>query len=151
MTPIVPEAQSDSGAFDSVLELLVRSGRPISEVMMMLIPEAWQQDKLMEEHKKDFYRWVWGIQGRLGWMTGVVVPRQCATHGWCIGGAAAQHWRHAAAGGLWRRRLARRGAGVCVLCSSACIVLGANWHHLRRRFEGRAGATLPQLQNTSAA
>lgn len=57
MTPIVPEEQSDSGAFDSVLELLVRTGRPIPEVMMLLIPEAWQQDKLMPQYKKDFYRY----------------------------------------------------------------------------------------------
>ena len=38
------------------MELLVRSGRDIPEVMMMLIPEAWQNDDLMDEEKKAFYR-----------------------------------------------------------------------------------------------
>lgn len=54
-SPIVNPNSSDSGAFDAVLELLTRNGRDIAETMMMLIPEAWQNDPLMSEHKKDFY------------------------------------------------------------------------------------------------
>ncbi|WIA23003.1 hypothetical protein OEZ85_001356 [Tetradesmus obliquus] len=57
LEPIVPEWQSDSGAFDGLLELLTRCGRDIPEVMMMLIPEAWQNDALMPQEKKDFYRY----------------------------------------------------------------------------------------------
>ncbi|KAF8066383.1 Glutamate synthase [NADH] [Scenedesmus sp. PABB004] len=57
LTPIVPAWQSDSGAFDGLLELLTRCGRDIPEVMMMLIPEAWQNDALMPQEKKDFYRY----------------------------------------------------------------------------------------------
>jgi glutamate synthase (NADPH/NADH) len=49
LEPIVPEWQSDSGAFDGLLELLTRCGRDIPEVMMMLIPEAWQNDALMPQ------------------------------------------------------------------------------------------------------
>jgi hypothetical protein len=49
LTPIVPAWQSDSGAFDGMLELLTRCGRDIPEVMMMLIPEAWQNDPLMPQ------------------------------------------------------------------------------------------------------
>ena len=49
LLPIVPEWQSDSGSFDTVLELLVRSGRDLPEAMMMLIPEAWQNDPLMDQ------------------------------------------------------------------------------------------------------
>ena len=49
LTPIVPAWQSDSGAFDGMLELLTRCGRDIPEVMMMLIPEAWQNDALMPQ------------------------------------------------------------------------------------------------------
>lgn len=45
----MPKSQSDSGSFDSVLELLVRSGRDLPEAMMMMIPEAWQNDKLMSQ------------------------------------------------------------------------------------------------------
>lgn len=57
LVPVIPASSSDSGAFDSVLELLVRTGRSIPEAMMMLIPEAWQNDKLMNQGKKDFYRY----------------------------------------------------------------------------------------------
>ncbi|KAF5841354.1 hypothetical protein DUNSADRAFT_13222 [Dunaliella salina] len=53
--PIVPATSSDTGAFDSVLELLTMCGRDIPEVMMMLVPEAWQNDPLMPQEKKDFY------------------------------------------------------------------------------------------------
>ncbi|CAL5227781.1 g10803 [Coccomyxa viridis] len=56
LLPIVPEWQSDSGSFDTVLELLVRSGHELPEAMMMLIPEAWQNDPLMPQNKRDFYR-----------------------------------------------------------------------------------------------
>lgn len=56
MLPVVPVNQSDSGSFDSVLEMLVRCGRDLPEAMMMCIPEAWQNDKLMSKEKKDFYR-----------------------------------------------------------------------------------------------
>jgi hypothetical protein len=49
LLPVVPEWQSDSGSFDTVLELLVRSGRDLPEAMMMLIPEAWQNDPLMPQ------------------------------------------------------------------------------------------------------
>lgn len=45
----MPAWQSDSGAFDGLLELLTRCGRDIPEVMMMLIPEAWQNDALMPQ------------------------------------------------------------------------------------------------------
>ncbi len=49
MLPLVPATQSDSGSFDAVLELLVNSGRDLPEAMMMMIPEAWQNDKLMPQ------------------------------------------------------------------------------------------------------
>ncbi|MBS0616827.1 MAG: glutamate synthase subunit alpha, partial [Spirochaetes bacterium] len=41
MLPIVMEGQSDSATFDTVLELLVRSGRSLPHAIMMMIPEAW--------------------------------------------------------------------------------------------------------------
>lgn len=49
LLPIIPEKQSDSGSFDTVLELLFHSGRDLPEAMMMLIPEAWQNDPLMPQ------------------------------------------------------------------------------------------------------
>ena len=56
LLPVIPKNQSDSGSFDAVLELLIRSGRDLPEAMMMCIPEAWQNDQLMEAHKRDFYK-----------------------------------------------------------------------------------------------
>lgn len=56
LLPVIPKDQSDSGSFDSVLELLVRCGRDLPEAMMMCIPEAWQNDQLMSPEKKNFYK-----------------------------------------------------------------------------------------------
>lgn len=47
LLPIVPEAQSDSGSYDTVLELLSNCGRDLPEAMMLMVPEAWQQNELM--------------------------------------------------------------------------------------------------------
>ncbi len=48
LEPIIPASSSDSGAMDSVLELMTRAGgRDMPEALMMLIPEAWQNDALM--------------------------------------------------------------------------------------------------------
>ena len=56
LLPVVPSRTSDSGSFDAVLELLVRCGRDLPEAMMLMIPEAWQNDALMPEARRDFYR-----------------------------------------------------------------------------------------------
>ena len=37
------------------IEMLVLSGRSLPHVLMMLIPEAWQNDSKMTEEKKAFY------------------------------------------------------------------------------------------------
>ncbi|RUP43446.1 glutamate synthase [Jimgerdemannia flammicorona] len=56
--PIIEEGGSDSAAFDNVLELLVVNGvLSLPEAVMMMIPEAWQNNPLMEEEKKAFYQW----------------------------------------------------------------------------------------------
>ena len=55
--PIVEARSSDSGAFDSVLELLIRTGRSLPEAMMMMIPEAWQNDTLIPRDRRDFYEY----------------------------------------------------------------------------------------------
>ena len=48
--PFIPPESSDSGSFDAVLEVMTRSGgRDAAEVMMMMIPEAWQNDRLMPQ------------------------------------------------------------------------------------------------------
>ncbi|CAA7030919.1 unnamed protein product [Microthlaspi erraticum] len=58
LLPIVDVSSSDSGAFDGVLELLVRAGRSLPEAVMMMIPEAWQNDKNIEPSRKSFYEYL---------------------------------------------------------------------------------------------
>lgn len=56
--PIIEEGGSDSAAFDNVLELLVINGvLLLPEAIMVMIPEAWQNDKHIDSKKKAFYEW----------------------------------------------------------------------------------------------
>ena len=55
--PICEPHLSDSGNFDNCLELLLRSGRPLQEAVMLMIPEAWQNHDLMPEEKRAFYEY----------------------------------------------------------------------------------------------
>jgi glutamate synthase domain-containing protein 2/glutamate synthase domain-containing protein 1/glutamate synthase domain-containing protein 3 len=55
IVPIVEPTQTDSGKFDNVLELLVRTGRSLPHAVMMMIPEAWQNDAQMPDDKRAFY------------------------------------------------------------------------------------------------
>ncbi len=57
LLPICDHTNSDSANLDNVIELLALSGRSLPHVMMMLVPEAWQEHDQMEEYKKDFYRY----------------------------------------------------------------------------------------------
>ncbi|HEY6394155.1 MAG TPA: glutamate synthase large subunit, partial [Candidatus Binataceae bacterium] len=56
LLPIVEPTQTDSGKFDNVLELLVRTGRSLPHAVMMMIPEAWQNDLSMPDGKRAFYQ-----------------------------------------------------------------------------------------------
>ncbi len=53
--PVVTADQSDSACLDNLIELLTLSGRSLPHVMMMLIPEAWDGNELMDPVKKAFY------------------------------------------------------------------------------------------------
>jgi glutamate synthase (NADPH/NADH) large chain len=55
--PVVNGGQSDSACLDNVIELLTLSGRSLPHVMMMLIPEAWDGNDLMDPIKKAFYEY----------------------------------------------------------------------------------------------
>ncbi|MBV1883414.1 MAG: glutamate synthase large subunit [Pseudomonadales bacterium] len=55
--PLVEPDCSDSGSFDNVLEFMLMSGRSLQEAMMLMVPEAWQNDKEMSQAKKDFYEY----------------------------------------------------------------------------------------------
>jgi glutamate synthase (NADPH) large chain len=54
--PIIEANGSDSAMFDNCLELLVRTGRSLPHAIMMMIPEAWQNDPLMDDGKRAFYQ-----------------------------------------------------------------------------------------------
>ena len=55
--PLIPEGQSDSASFDNALELLVMGGYSLAHAMMLLIPEAWAGNKLMDEQRRAFYEY----------------------------------------------------------------------------------------------
>ncbi|MEZ6040295.1 MAG: glutamate synthase large subunit [Planctomycetaceae bacterium] len=60
--PIVEPHTSDSGCFDNALEMLYHSGRTLQEVVMMMVPEAWQNHQTMPEHKRAFYEYYSALQ-----------------------------------------------------------------------------------------
>ena len=55
--PLLASVHSDSQAFDEAFELLVASGRSPLHVMMMLIPEAWEQLGDMDPALRGFYEY----------------------------------------------------------------------------------------------
>jgi len=55
--PVVLSGKSDSASIDMVVELLLMTGRSLPEVMMMLIPEAWEKNPEMSDTKKAFYEY----------------------------------------------------------------------------------------------
>ena len=55
--PISFADQSDTATFDNCLELLTMSGYPISQAVMMMIPEPWENHTTMDERRKAFYEY----------------------------------------------------------------------------------------------
>jgi glutamate synthase (NADPH) large chain len=55
--PIVLPGKSDSATMDMIVELLLMTGRSLPEVMMMLVPEAWEKNTEMSEAKRAFYEY----------------------------------------------------------------------------------------------
>ena len=64
LTPIVNNNNSDSYNLDSAMELLVRTGRSITESAMILVPEAYQNQPSLAEYPEivDFYEYHSGQQ-----------------------------------------------------------------------------------------
>ena len=60
--PLIPEEQSDSAGFDNALELLVMGGYSLAHAMMMLIPEAWSNNPMMDESRRAFYEYHAALQ-----------------------------------------------------------------------------------------
>ncbi|MSO75587.1 MAG: glutamate synthase large subunit [Alphaproteobacteria bacterium] len=55
--PLIPAGQSDTASFDNALELLVAGGYPLAHAMMMMIPEAWAGNPLMDGSRRAFYEY----------------------------------------------------------------------------------------------
>lgn len=55
--PLITDGQSDSACFDNALELLVAGGYSLPHAMMLLIPEAWAGNTLMDEERRAFYEY----------------------------------------------------------------------------------------------
>ncbi|MGI9400598.1 MAG: glutamate synthase central domain-containing protein, partial [Rhizobiaceae bacterium] len=55
--PISYEGQSDTACFDNALEFLWQGGYSLAHAMMMLIPEAWSGNRLMDDDRKAFYEY----------------------------------------------------------------------------------------------
>lgn len=54
--PICTPGASDSANFDEVLELLHLAGRSLPHALLMMIPEAWENDAMMDPAKRAFYQ-----------------------------------------------------------------------------------------------
>ena len=55
--PISFADQSDTATFDNCLELLTMAGYPISQAMMMMIPEPWENHSSMDPRRRAFYEY----------------------------------------------------------------------------------------------
>jgi len=55
--PLIVEGQSDSACLDNAVELLVAGGYSLAHAMMLLIPEAWSDNPLIDEDRRAFYEY----------------------------------------------------------------------------------------------
>ncbi|QQE66408.1 glutamate synthase subunit alpha [Leptolyngbya sp. BL0902] len=64
LKPIVNLDNSDSANLDNVMEMLVRSGRTPQEALMILVPEAYNNQPALDQYPEitDFYEYYSGLQ-----------------------------------------------------------------------------------------
>jgi len=55
--PLIGDSASDSATFDNALELLIAGGYSLSHAMMIMIPEAWDGNQLMDDRLRAFYEY----------------------------------------------------------------------------------------------
>jgi glutamate synthase (NADPH/NADH) large chain len=55
--PLIGDGSSDSATFDNALELLVAAGYSLPHAMMLMIPEAWDDNPLMDDKRRAFYEY----------------------------------------------------------------------------------------------
>ncbi len=66
MWPLIPHGQSDTACIDNALEILVAGGYSLAHAMMMLIPEAWSENHLMDPAAARFLRILCRADGAVG-------------------------------------------------------------------------------------
>ena len=57
MYPILGESTSDSATLDNMIQFLTVNGRSLPHAVLMVIPEAWQNNALMDADLKAFYEY----------------------------------------------------------------------------------------------
>jgi len=57
LLPIVTPGASDSASFDEVAELLSLTGRSLPHAIMMMVPEAWENNPAMDGKRRAFYEY----------------------------------------------------------------------------------------------
>jgi glutamate synthase (NADPH/NADH) large chain len=57
LLPICTPGASDSASFDEVVELLTLAGRSLPHAIMMMIPEAWENQPEMDPQRRAFYEY----------------------------------------------------------------------------------------------
>ena len=55
--PLIPEGLSDSACIDNALELFVAAGYSMAQAMILLMPEAWGGNPLMDDERRAFYEY----------------------------------------------------------------------------------------------
>ncbi len=55
--PLIGDGSSDSSTFDNALELLVMAGYSMPHAMMLMIPEAWNNNPSMDPKRRAFYEY----------------------------------------------------------------------------------------------
>lgn len=55
--PTIQQNNSDSASFDNYFELMVQCGRSMEQVMMMMVPQAWENDLSLSEELSGFYEY----------------------------------------------------------------------------------------------
>ena len=55
--PLIGDGASDSATFDNALELLLAGGYSLPHAMMLMVPEAWSDNPLMDAHRRAFYEY----------------------------------------------------------------------------------------------
>lgn len=55
--PILDATGSDSTKFDNLVEFLTLSGRPLPQVLFMMMPGPWSKDDTMDDQTRDFFKY----------------------------------------------------------------------------------------------